>query len=79
MRYLFVILCLVFGACSEMDTPPKRVPTNTISYGGMSGGWIYEYRRDSITYLVFQRGEGLFVVNYTQDSLEYEFLKHPTK
>lgn len=32
-----------------------------------------------ITYLVIRNGDGLDVVNYTQDSLEYEFLHQPTK
>lgn len=37
------------------------------------------YIEGNITYLVFKTSNSIAVVNYTQDSLEYEFLHSPTK
>lgn len=40
---------------------------------------VYQHQQGSITYQVFQNKYGLQVRNYTQDSLEYEFLQQSTK
>jgi predicted ABC-type exoprotein transport system permease subunit len=48
--------------------------------------WIYarsitatKRQMGNITYLIFERGNNLSVVNYTSDSMEWEFLHQPTK
>lgn len=41
------------------------------------GVTVIKYQIGNMTYLVF--GNGSSVVNYTSDSMEYEFLHQPTK
>lgn len=36
--------------------------------------FVQPYKRDSITYLIFRSSEGIYVVNYTDDSLAWVFL-----
>lgn len=35
---------------------------------------VQPYKQDSITYLIFRSSEGIYVVNYTDDSLAWVFL-----
>lgn len=74
-----ILLCLVFGvalSCGNSTTTTPRIET----VGPID---VYRYSVGNVTYLVFDKGNsgvgGVAVVNYTQDSLEYEFMKCPTK
>jgi hypothetical protein len=40
---------------------------------------VTKHQEGNITYLIFQKSNSIAVVNYTADSLEYEFLHQPTK
>ena len=40
---------------------------------------INVYQKGNITYLTFENRNGLCTVNYTSDSMEWEFLHQPTK
>jgi hypothetical protein len=40
---------------------------------------LVRHQEGKITYLIFGNGNGMSVVNYTQDSLDWEFLHSPTK
>jgi hypothetical protein len=42
-------------------------------------GYLNEYHRGNITYLIFCRNNSIYVMNYTADSLEYELYTSPTK
>jgi hypothetical protein len=75
-KVLFILsLVLVFAACKEVVHSGQTSDSFT--------GKVVKYQQGSITYLVFindgYKAGGLDVVNYTQDSLEYEFLHSPTK
>lgn len=41
--------------------------------------FVQPYKRDSITYLIFHSCKGIYVVNYTDDSLAWVFLHPVTK
>lgn len=71
-KILFILsLILVFVACTT--------ESGEISSPKFSGS-VVKYQYGSITYLLFQQGNGgVAVVNYTSDSMEYEFLRHSTK
>lgn len=74
--------CVLHGcleSSSGKERSYKEIPTHRDGWGGINGGFIDEYQRDHTTYLIFHRGEGIFVVNYTQDSLDYEFLHQSTR
>ena len=64
-------LVLVFAACTTKS--------GEISSENFSGS-VVKYQYGHMTYLVFDKGNGgVAIVNYTADSLEYEFLHSSTK
>lgn len=63
------ILIIVFVSCTTKSGETVK----------SFNGYVSPYQYDKITYLVFKTDGGIHVVNYTADSLEYEFLHSPTK
>lgn len=69
---LSILLVSLLSGCNS----PSE---NSIHADKWSNGYLNEYHRGNITYLIFRRNNSIYVVNYTADSLEYEFLHSPTK
>lgn len=83
MRSIIIITFFAFMlviACNNAETTMSSTQVK-----GMSGSNVnvYRYQVDSITYLVFDKGSastgGVFVINYTADSMAYQFLQPQTK
>lgn len=75
---LFLLLIMLVGiSCNE--SPIEEQSTRKEGWGGFNGGYMDEYHHGKITYLIFHKSENIHVVNYTSDSMEYEFLHQPTK
>jgi hypothetical protein len=72
----FVITILIMLVIYDIA---QRHTSEHVSYRPNDVIMITKQQEGHITYMILTKGNSIHVVNYTADSLEYEFLHQPTK